>query len=112
MTFSSSSRDEVEVRLGVVDQVVEQAHGQLAGGEADVFLLVLEDDVVDAALAGAARLAAGDLGAGQVLQLQRDVLEDVPHPGALAHAAAGTRPACRASSRGRRGDGSSSVRCS
>ena len=86
MTFSSSSRDEVEVRLGAVDEVVEEAHGELAGGDADVFLGVGVDDVVDAALAGAARLAAGDLGAGQVLQLQGDVLDDVPHPGAFAHA--------------------------
>ena len=86
MTFSSSSCDEVEVGLGVVDQVVEQADGQLAGGEADVFLLVTVDDVVDAPFAGAARLAAGHLGAGQVLQLQGDVLEDVAHPGAFAHA--------------------------
>ena len=77
---------EVELRLRVVDEVVEEAHGQRAGGDADVFLGVGVDDVVDAALAGAARLAAGDLGAGQVLQLEGDVLDDVPHPGAFAHA--------------------------
>ena len=40
--------NEVEVRLGVVDEVVEQARGQLAGGDADVFLGIGVDDVVDA----------------------------------------------------------------
>ena len=40
--------NEVEVRLGVlaVDDVVEQACGQLAGGDADVFLGIGVDDVV------------------------------------------------------------------
>ena len=55
---------------------------------ADVLLFVLVDDVVLAGLAVAARLAEGDLGAGDVLQLDRHVLEDVAHPGALVLAAA------------------------
>ena len=78
--------NEVEVRLGVVDDVVEEARGQLAGGDTDIFLGIGVDDVVEPALTRAARLAPGDLGSGQVLQLQCHVLEDVPHPGSLAHA--------------------------
>ncbi len=55
-----------------------------AGLEADLLLAVLVDDVVLAVLAGAAGLAVADVGAGEVLELERDVLGDVAHPGALA----------------------------
>ena len=41
---------EVEVRLGAMDQVVDETHGELAGGETDVFLGVGVDNVVDAGL--------------------------------------------------------------
>ena len=77
---------EVEVGDVAIDEVVEQALGKTTGGEADVLLPVLVDDVVAAALAAAAGLAAGDLGAGKFLEFEGDVLEDVAHPGALAHA--------------------------
>ena len=75
---------EVEVRLGAINQVVDEPHGELAGGEADVFLGVGIDNVVDAGFARAAGLAAADLGAGKVLQLEGDVLDDVPGQGSLA----------------------------
>ena len=85
MTPSFQFPHVVEAGFGVVDQVVQEAAGQLAGGEPDVLLSVLEDDVVDAALARTAGLAARHLRPGQVLQLEGDVLEHVPHPGSLAH---------------------------
>jgi hypothetical protein len=39
--------------------------------------------VIDAAIAGAASLALGGVGAGQRLKLKRDVLHHMPEPGAL-----------------------------
>ena len=74
---------EVEVRFGL-DEVVDEPHRELAGGDADGLLGVRVDDVVLARLAGAAGLAAADLGAGLALELERDVLGDVADPGALA----------------------------
>ncbi len=71
---------EVELRVGL-DQVVDQAHGQPSGGEAHALLGVREDDVVAPRLAGAARLAAPDLGTGAALQLEGDVLGHVAEPG-------------------------------
>ncbi len=62
---------------------VEQGDAQSAGLEADVLLLVLVEDVVPPVRAGAAGLAEGHRLAGHVLQLDGDMLEDVPHPGAL-----------------------------
>ena len=52
---------EVEVRLGAMNQVVDETYGELAGGKTDVFLGVGVDNVVDAGLGGAAGLAPGDL---------------------------------------------------
>ena len=43
--------------------------------------------------AGAARLAVADLGAGEVLELQRDVLRDVAHPRAVLEAGDEAAPA-------------------
>ena len=74
---------EVERRLGL-DEVVDEAHGELAGRDADALLGVGVDDVVAARFAGPARLAAADLGARLALELERDVLGHVPDPGALA----------------------------
>ena len=51
--------------------------------QADLLLAVLVDDVVAAGLAGGARLADVHLGAGEALQLERDVLRDVAQPGAV-----------------------------
>ena len=73
---------EVEGRIGL-DEVVDQAHGELAGGHADALLRVRVDDVVLPRLAGAAGLAAADLRARLALELERDVLGDMPDPGAL-----------------------------
>src|SRR5579871_464309 len=61
----------------------EQLQAELAGRNALIALRVFVDDRVTAGLAGAARLAEGHFLAGHVLQLDRDVLEHVPEPGAL-----------------------------
>jgi hypothetical protein len=75
-----------ELGVVVVDERVQQAHTCLAGSHAEVSLAVLVDDVVDTALVRRARQTAAALRAGQRLQLERDVLQHVPHPGAFAHA--------------------------
>ena len=71
-------------RVARRDEVVDEPDGRLAGLDPDLLLAVLEDHVVAAVLAGAAGLAVADVGAGEVLELERDVLGDVPDPGALA----------------------------
>ena len=71
-------------RVARRDEVVDEPDGRLAGLDPDLLLAVLEDHVVAAVLAGAARLAVADVGAGEVLELERDVLGHVPDPGALA----------------------------
>ena len=63
---------------------VEQLEAELARLQADLRLLVLVDDEVLAGLARAPGLAEGDGRAGDVLQLDRDMLEHVAEPGALA----------------------------
>ena len=91
---------EVEEDLGVVrrDEVVDEGHGHPAGLEADGLLAVLVDAVVLAARAGGAGLAVADVGAGEVLELERDVLGDVAGPGALTQA--GDEPAAPAKGAG------------
>ena len=81
----NASQLRVEVELGVgLDQVVDQAYGEPAGREADLLVDVPVDDVVAAALAlDLAGLAAPDVVADLLLQRERDVLGDVPEPGAL-----------------------------
>ena len=66
------------------DEVVDEGDGDLAGLDPDVLLAVLVDDVVAAVLAGAPGLAVADVGAGEVLELEGDVLRDVAHPRAVA----------------------------
>ena len=81
----SSSASEVEGRRRVVrrDEVVDQRDGHPAGLEPDLLLAVLEDARCSGRRApAAARLAVPDVGAGQVLELERDVLGDVTGPGA------------------------------
>ena len=75
-------RREVEEDVGVVrrDEVVDQPDGHPAGLEPDRLLAVLVDAVVLAVHAGRAGLAVADVGAGEVLELERDVLGDVPRP--------------------------------
>ena len=76
-------RHEVEVEGRVVGrhEVVDQPDGLPAGLDADLLLAVLEDHVVAAVLAGAAGLAVADVRAGEVLELQGDVLGHVARPG-------------------------------
>ena len=69
---------EVEIRLAAMNQVVDETYGKLAGGKTDVFLGVGVDNVVDARLGRATGLASRHLDAGQVLQLEGNVLDDVP----------------------------------
>ena len=68
-------------------EVVDEGDGDLAGLDAHVLLAVLVDDVVVAVRAGRARLAMARLGAGEGLQLERDVLRDVAQPRALPQSA-------------------------
>ena len=73
---------EVEEDVGVVrcDEVVDQPDGHAAGFEPDRLLAVLVDAVVLPVDAGGAGLAVADVGAGEVLELERDVLGDVAGP--------------------------------
>ena len=66
---------------------------------AHALLLVLVDHVVHARVAGAARLAEGDLRAREVLELDGHVLEDVPEPGAAVLGQTGQRRLRRVLSR-------------
>ena len=79
-------RHEVEGEGRVVgrDEVVDERDGLAPGLDPDLLLAVLEDHVVAAVLAGAAGLAVADVGAGEVLELERDVLRHVAGPGPLA----------------------------
>ena len=70
-------------RVAGRDKVVDEGDGDLAGLGADRLLAELVDHVVAAALAGAAGLAVADVRAGEVLQLEGDVLGDVAGPGPL-----------------------------
>ncbi len=85
---------EEDVRVVRRDEVVDQRDRHPAGLEPDGLLAVLEDAVVLADLAGAAGLAVADVGAGEVLELERDVLGDVADPRALAQP--GDEPAATA----------------
>ena len=68
----------------LVGQECEQERsGQSAGGEADLAVVVFVDDVVFALRSGSARPAEGDVLSGHVLELDRDVFQDVPQPRAL-----------------------------
>src|SRR5258706_10390371 len=63
--------------------MVDGGEGDLARLDPDDLLAELEDDVVAAVLAGAPGLAVADIRAGQVLELEGDVLADMAGPGAL-----------------------------
>ena len=81
---SSGAKSKKTVGSSGADEVVDQADGHLAGLEADLLLAVLVDDVVLADRAGGARLAVADVGAGQDLELEGDVLGDVADPRPVA----------------------------
>ena len=78
----------VPVELGVgLDEVVDQAHGELGRGQSDLLVDVPEDHVVVAGLAlDRPGLAAADVVPHDLLQRQGGVLGDVPEPGALVEA--------------------------
>jgi hypothetical protein len=61
------------------------AHAGLGRVQPHGFLDVAEHHVVHAVLAGAARASETGVHAGQRLDLQGDVLNDVPHPGTALH---------------------------
>ena len=69
-------------------QRTEQPQAELAGRDAFVALRVFVDDRVNTRLVGTSGLAEGDRLAGDILQLDRHVLEYVAQPGSfvLAHA--------------------------
>ena len=73
-------------RLHVEGPIVYGGQQQLASGgdagPAQVFLFVLEDDLVDAFFRGLAGPAIADFDASQRLNLERHVLQDVRHVGA------------------------------
>ena len=77
---------EVEEDRRVVggDEVVDERDGHPPGLEPDGLLAVLVDAVVLAVLAGGPGLAVADVGAGEVLELERDVLGDVADPRPVA----------------------------
>ena len=64
----------------------EQLQAELARLQTDLRLLVLVDHEVFAGLTGATGLAECDRRAGDVLQLDRHMLEHMAEPGALPHA--------------------------
>src|SRR4051794_32071403 len=76
-------RGEIEVAFALRHEMVDEGHGDLAGLDADLLLAELVDHVVLAGLAGSPCLADADRRAGDVLQLERDVLRDVTQPRAL-----------------------------
>jgi hypothetical protein len=63
--------------------VVHQAHGQLAGGQPDVFVVVAVDDVVASRRADRPRLSPADVETGAGLERERHVFSDVAEPGPL-----------------------------
>ncbi len=64
------------------EQVVQKLDGQIGRGFAYALFFELEHHVVDADGSGASGLAENDVGAGEVLELDGDVLEHVAEPGA------------------------------
>ncbi len=79
-------RREVEEVVGIVgrDQVIDQGDRHAARLQPDGLLAVLVDAVVLADRPRRPRLAVADVGPGQVLELERDVLGDVAHPRPVA----------------------------
>ena len=77
---------ESEIRVVRGDEVVDEGDGDLAGLDPDGLLAELVDHVVVAVLAGAPGLAVADVGPGEVLELEGDVLGDVAGPRAFSQA--------------------------
>ena len=84
---SSASRSKACSGSSGSTRWLTSADGHPAGLEPDLLLAILVDDVVVALRSGRAGLAVAGLGAGEVLQLEGDVLGDVAEPGPLAEPA-------------------------
>ncbi len=84
---------EEDLRVGRRDQVVDQADGHPPGLQSDLLLAVLVDAVVLADRTGGARLAVANVGPGEVLELERDVLGNVARPRSVAQARDEATPA-------------------
>src|SRR5256712_2916464 len=82
-TFELS--DEVEGRVHL-HQMIEEPDGEFPGRQPDLLLVVAVDHVVIAGRAGPPRLASRRGRTRFALELERDMLGDVTHPGAVAEA--------------------------
>ena len=84
----ANSRRSGQGRRDIEGSIVNGGEAEIAshfqGGAAKFLVLVFEGDLVDAVLVGFAGAAKADRRAGQRLQLQSDVLENVRLPGAAA----------------------------
>ena len=76
----------LQIVRGAIDQGLGDAHGGLRGIHANGLLDVAEHHVVHTPLAGASGTPEARVHAGKGLDLQRDVLDDMAHPGAAFHA--------------------------
>ncbi|CPO84785.1 Uncharacterised protein [Bordetella pertussis] len=74
------------VERAILDGRHHEVASLLQGGARDLFVPGAHHHLVDAAPRGLARLAKPARQAGQVLQFERDVLEDVARPGPFAQA--------------------------
>ena len=71
-------------RIGRRDEVVDEPDRHDPGTDPDLLLAVLVDAVVEAGRPRGSGLAVADVGPGQVLELERDVLGDMTHPRPVA----------------------------
>ena len=76
----------LQVERGVVNGGHQQGVAGLQGGTADGLVARAERHLVDAVVGGGAGFTETGLHAGQVLQFEDDVFEDVAGPGAVAQA--------------------------
>ncbi len=83
---------EIELRIDLAidlllqvlrQQVHQQAQRQVAGLDARITLFIGINHVIHAGLAGCAGLAEANPGTADILNFERDMLHDMPHPGAL-----------------------------
>ncbi len=71
------------IGIVLVNEVVQQVAGGFAGRQAKVWLHILIDDGVNAALVRGAGKSPGNLRTGQRLELKRDMLQHMAHPRAI-----------------------------
>ena len=77
---------EVDVGAATLEERVDDVDRALPGRDPGLFDPVAEDDLIDARGVGVDGLAEPDFHAGDELQLQREVLDDVAEQRPLAHA--------------------------